>query len=115
FRYPWMRIPTVAEGGRSSGTGQLSLGGGRLKNQVGNSENSVYDRVMIAEHAGSWARQSARRSHAWGVRPASLANGRDGSNVTHQPSCTKSRVEQIFQATSTRMQACARVVRRNRG
>ena len=56
---------------------------------------------MIAEHAGSGERQSARMSHACGALPASFANGRAGSNRTHQPSCTNSSAEQIFHATSS--------------
>src|SRR5205809_3201188 len=70
---------------------------------------------MIAEHAGSGERQSARMSHACGAPTASFANGRAGSNLTHQPSCTNSKAEQTFQTTSTTMHARARAVRRNSG
>ena len=70
---------------------------------------------MIAEQAGSGERQSARMSHACGAPTASFANGRAGSNLTHQPSCTNSKAEQTFQTTSTTMHARARAVRRNSG
>src|SRR5256885_10986297 len=105
---------TVAPGGRSAAIGQLSFGGGRLKNHAGKSGRSRYARVMMAEHAGSAARQSARRSHACGAPVASFANGRAGSNLTHQPSGTKSMAEPIFQTTRAMMHRWARVVRRNR-
>src|SRR6266850_2623177 len=100
-------MPMVASGGRSSGWGQLSLGGGRLKNQTGNSLNSAYDRVMIAEHAGSAARQSARRSHECGAPAASFQYGRDGSNRTHQPSWTRSIAAAARHASSPTMVARA--------
>src|SRR5438067_447001 len=44
---------TVAPGGRSAAIGQLSFGGGRLKNHAGKSGRSRYARVMIAEHSTS--------------------------------------------------------------
>src|SRR6266853_2954941 len=61
-RNPLAVIPKATPGGRARGPGQLSFGGGRLKNHTGNSLRRLYGRVMIAEQDGTGARQSARRS-----------------------------------------------------
>ena len=100
--------PTVAPGGRSAGNRPALTRRRQVEEPGREVGRSSYDRVMIAEHAGSGERQSARRSHACGARPASFANGRAGSNRTHQPSCTNSSAAQIRHATSARMQARAR-------
>ena len=100
FRNPPIVIRVVAPGGRSSGPGQLSLAGGRLKNHTGNSWKSRYDLVMIAEHAGSASRQLARRSQACGAPVWLSVYGSAGSNRTHQPSWTNTLAETPFQASS---------------
>ena len=115
FRNPRRVMLVVAPGGRSKGPGQPSSGGGRLKNQAGNSSSDRYGRVMIAEHAGFGARQSARISQAWGAPACSLTYGRPGSKRTHQPCWASSRVDENFHASSRAMQRWASRVRRKRG
>ena len=95
--------------------GQLSLGGGRLKNHAGNSPKWWYDRVIIAEHTGSGVRQSARRSHACGARLHPWRRAAPGRSArTSRPGRTVAALN-VFHTSSRTMQPRASDVRRNRG